>query len=109
MTLLDLQQSLSSQLNKLRAIQRILDKTEFADTYKKASEEDRSIVMALIKSGDSNAVEKWLRSKIQRPIEEMSVRELRHLAMFLCVQDYQLLTKASLLSEIRKRECRSQS
>ena len=102
--LAELQQDLTSRVNELRCLQRLIESKSFAGAYDEANDEDRGIVHRYIKEANRAAVEQWVaiqeRDKLQ--IEELPVRELRKLASSLRIQDYNYLTRASLLSEIQK-------
>ncbi len=102
--LAEIQQALTSRVNEMRCLQRLIDSKSFAEAYNTATDEDHRIVHRYITDHNRDAVEQWIaiqeRGKIR--IEELPVRDLRKLASSLRIQDYNYLPRASLLSEIKK-------
>lgn len=105
-TLLHLQQSLHSRVNDLRSLQRMAALPDFEEAYRSASVEQQRVLLNYIREGDRDGVQRWLaiQERDQIVIEELPVKELRRLAASLGIAGYQLMSKASLLSQIRNKE-----
>lgn len=103
--LLVIQQGLHSKVNDLRALQRLATSEDFEVAYERASNEQRRVVTRLVADGDRCGVQEWLslQELCSVSVEDLTVKELRRLAASLGIAGYQLMSKASLLSQISKR------
>lgn len=98
MTVTDMQQSIRSQLNDLRALDRVVNSTEFLQCLK--LDPNNSRLESAIVSGDLEAVREWMEGVISTEFCELSIRQLRSIASQLGIQAYTYLKKDELLIEI---------
>ncbi len=106
MKLREIQQSLQFHVNELRSIQRLIVAADFEKAYTNATDHDKQIVDQYIMKGERLNAVRWLaiQTKKELDIEELNIRELRKLAVSLGIAGYNVLSKASLLSEIKQHE-----
>lgn len=96
-TLAQMELVVLSRLNNLRCIQRLIASREFRLAFDALETEKKEVVLKHIELGDKDEIIKI----VQGNIEDKSVRELRTLARELGIGNPNILTKPSLLAEIK--------
>lgn len=95
MTPADIQLTVRGKLNELRALDRIVNSTEFLQCLR-LDPNNGSLDIAIM-NVDLEAVRDWMDTVIRRDLCEMSIRSLRILASQLGVKNYTGLPKDELL------------
>lgn len=98
----DLRNELHNKACMIRSIDRIVNSVEFATAYEIAKLDDRVMVATMIRSGNKDGIEFWLRKERENDDGARPIRELRVIAQQLGIRFYNRLPKALLLSEISK-------
>lgn len=92
----DLNESIAARRRTLRT----LETPRFQAAYKKASNERKKIILALVSKDDQDGIENWMREQLHEEYEAMSSRELRALGRQYGVAYYAQLPRATLVAEI---------
>lgn len=95
MTLGDIQLTVRAKLNEMRALDRIVNSTEFLECLK-IEPNNASLENAILNS-DLEQVREWIDNVIRRELCEKNIRDLRALASQLGIRGYTGLPKDDLL------------
>jgi len=100
MTLIELLQQGNERINRLRRVQRIIEKDAFALAWNEADVETQKTIHGLCILGNDALLESWLKSRKQLELAGMSTRDLRKLASLKGIQYYSAMSKSQLIWEI---------
>ena len=89
-----------------RSIQSLVSGDHFHEVYQSATKAERINVKLLIRWGDRKGVKHWVKTREMIPLEERGYIWLRTYASRLNIKYYGKLSKAQLISEIRKEEAK---
>jgi hypothetical protein len=92
------------RVSKIRAIERVITRTDFVEAFDNACAPCKGRVEDMIAKCDRDGVLHWIGEQLRREYGELPVRKLRLIAQRLRVPNYNNLPKDLLLSEIVTRE-----
>lgn len=98
MTLDDMQLTIRSKLNDLRALDRIVHSVQFQECLK--SDPNNKQLSQAIREGDIEFIRDWINDILEKEICEFSVKQLRAIASQLGLKNYTGFTKDELLVQI---------
>lgn len=99
MNLLSIRDNVHGRLNKLRALDRLVNSNRFAAAYKLVDQEDYELQM-LLTNADVDALEAWIDERLVRELDDMSAREIRNRASKLGIPFYTTYNKSALILKI---------
>lgn len=83
-----------------RRLERVINSPEFEALYPSLSQEDKAHVSVLVKQMETNQLVKFIQTRAEREVGELSVRQLRAKASALCISGYSVMSKESLIRAI---------
>ncbi len=100
----EIKSSLQSRVNELRSLQRLISGSKFEESYENATELERKLLDEYLLKVERESITKWMKTVLRRNMElgDYPSTELRKIASELGIADYHILSKASLLSEIKR-------
>jgi hypothetical protein len=103
MELSAIQESVHRRINNLRNLDRLLCDERFLLLWSQATQEQREVIVKDIDNLNYEGVKRWLRSA-EKPIEIMSLLELKQKARTLGIYNWSRLGKEELIFEITKAQ-----
>lgn len=89
-----------------RRLERVINSREFEALYISLTGEDKAHVSGLVKKMLPDQLVKFIQTKVQQEVGEMSVRQLRAKASAACVSGYSLMTKEELIRAVLHEQAR---
>lgn len=101
-----LKRNLHQRALSARSIERHVESTRFSEAFVRASDVSKKEAELLIREQNLDGLIRWteIQTKSAQDFGFLPVRDLRALARRLRIRDYKYLPKASLLSEIAKKQ-----
>lgn len=103
MRLEEVRNDFHNQVLKLRAIERLLDSSDFEIAFRKATEPQRDVLQVMLKSQAVTCVRRWVQDLIEEPLGVKSFRTLRELAKRANVPRYSRLNRDQLIRALEKK------
>lgn len=103
MKLEEVRNDFHNQVLKLRAIERLLDSSDFEIAFRKATEPQRDVLQVMLKSQAVTCVRRWVQDLIEEPLGVKSFRTLRELAKWANVPRYSRLNRDQLIRSLEKK------
>lgn len=86
----------------LRNLERFIDGDDFIAIYSQSTDDERHYILTLINTMNLSALRDWVERQKNKDPSAMSVVRLRDLARLAGIPNYGSLSKATLLSELKK-------
>lgn len=106
MGLTTLRADVHSLVLNARRLERVIGTPEFEALYSTLSVEDKAYVIRWVKDLQIDQLVKFIQTKAEKEVGEMSVRQLRTKAAALYISGYSLMSKESLIRAIVTEQAR---
>lgn len=93
----------------LRAINRLVQASDFRELWAKASEEDREVAESLISKSDALGFKEWLKEQRIDDYRDMSYRQLLDLCQRYHIKNYSRMMKEDMIKALSERDAHDQT
>lgn len=100
----DVQIACHHKLLNYRKQDRLVQSIDFADAWDEANDEQRKVVLKLLKRGRHKAVRNWITTVFDGELWHHTIHELRAMARKYRIKNYSRLTKHNLIDSIIKEK-----
>jgi hypothetical protein len=102
MELMGLQETVQRILNKVRNLDRLLCDPKFVELWSLATESDRQRIINDVTNLNFENVKSWLKNHNSKPIDLMSLTELKRIGYLENIPRWSRLSKDELILEIKR-------